>query len=656
VISSRRAVFLSYASEDAVPAARICESLRAAGIEVWFDQAELRGGDAWDATIRRQIKDCALFLPVISANTHARIEGYFRLEWKLAVDRSHLISPDQAFVLPVVIDQTPQTDERIPDRFRELHWTCAPAGNLGRQFIERVTELLRAPEERVAMPVPQALNQSPVVVTRRKGSRAFLWIASTVALALGALATYRIIPTNRIVTAKGPAAIPAPSTPQAQGLDKSIAVLPFVNMSEDRNQEYFADGLSEELIDLLTRVPELRVVARTSSFAFRGRPTSVAEIGKALAVGHVVEGSVRKAGDSIRVTVQLVEASSGYHLWSQSYDRKLSDIFSIQDDIATAVVRTLKVRLLWSAWPSNGQARHAQTYNVLLQCRFLSRTGSDREARQCYERAAAADPQYALGWALLATDYDRADPRSCDAARKAVHLDPDLPTAHVAMAYCYEYADWNWTGATAEIQRALAQDVNNFGALGAAAELALHTGRFHESLEFSRRALERDPVASGAWAAVADALWFGGDLDQAVEHYRQALALQPGEDYVHWMLGFALTQSGDPVAGLSEVQQIRQDSYRNWALAVVCFAMHRKADSDHALTELTRKYGATRPFLVSEAHAYRKELDLAYEWLEKAYQQHDPDLAWLRVGFFAGFYQQSDPRFLQIVRKLNFPE
>ncbi|MBV8306424.1 MAG: TIR domain-containing protein, partial [Gammaproteobacteria bacterium] len=231
------AVFLSYASQDAETAQMICVALRAAGIEVWLDQSELRGGDAWDHSIREQIQACALFVPIISANAHARVEGYFRLEWKLAVDRSYRIAPDQAFLLPVVIDDTQQADRRIPDRFRELQWTRLPARQVPPAFVERVQRLLSA--TRSVEPRDQPAE------TRRSGAaevhsgpawlRPVLLVAVLIFVAAISYAMW-----ERFV-------LPKRTAPAFVSGDKSIAVLPFVDMSEKKDQEYFADGMAEEI-------------------------------------------------------------------------------------------------------------------------------------------------------------------------------------------------------------------------------------------------------------------------------------------------------------------------------------------------------------------------------------------------------------------------
>jgi len=260
--ASSRAIFLSYASQDGEAAQRICDALRAAGLEVWFDQNELRGGDAWDASIRKKIKECMLFMPVISTNTESRSEGYFRLEWKLAVDRSHLMADDRAFLLPVVIDDTPETTARVPDRFRDRQWTRLLDGATPAAFVERVHMLLAGG---AAAGLPGG--------------------ASGVA----------------------PAAANAATAPACE--PSSIAVLPFLNRSHDEEDEYFSDGLADELLNVLAKIRGLRVAARSSAFMFKGKGATVAEVGRALNVATVLEGTVRKAGNRIRITVQLVKVA-----------------------------------------------------------------------------------------------------------------------------------------------------------------------------------------------------------------------------------------------------------------------------------------------------------------------------------------------------------
>ena len=319
-----RAIFLSYASEDAEAARRICEALRAAGIEVWLDQSELRGGDAWDRQIRERIHSCRLFIAVVSSHTQTRHEGYFRREWKLAVDRTHDMLEQMAFLLPVVIDATPERGAAVPDKFHEVQWTRLPGGETPPQFVARVARLL-LPEPISATPVRPHLGAAPTALTPGRPSRLRRSLPVAIAVLLGGALTYLLA--DKLRNPKHGATAP-PATSTALTLSPpvtttataafappphSIAVLPFVNLSGDKEQEYFSDGLTEELLNSLAEIDGLQVAARTSSFSFREHP-DIATVAHKLNVGAVLEGSVRRSGHTVRITAQLINAVSGFHL------------------------------------------------------------------------------------------------------------------------------------------------------------------------------------------------------------------------------------------------------------------------------------------------------------------------------------------------------
>jgi len=390
------AVFLSYASEDAAAAERIAAALRSTGIEVWFDQSELRGGDAWDRMIHEQIQACALFMPIISANAHARVEGYFRLEWKLAVDRSHRMAPDQAFLLPVVIDDTRQNDTRIPDRFRELQWTRLPAGETTPAFVERLRRLLspeNSPASDRAFSVGSAVTSTaaPRGLPRRRTGVLYAAIGAALLLAVGYFALGRL----------------TGSKPHAQGA-ASIAVLPLANESGEASQQYFSDGISEDLITALSQFPGLKVIGRTSAFQFRDSKEDSRTIGAKLGVAHLVEGSVRRSGEMVRVSAELIDTGDGSTQWSERYDRPYKDLFALQDEITRAVAAALQAKLVpgqhagaQSERPPGGSL---EAYNALLQGRFyVSRlTEADtRKAIESYTQATQIDPRYAVAWSEL---------------------------------------------------------------------------------------------------------------------------------------------------------------------------------------------------------------------------------------------------------------
>ena len=319
------AVFLSYASQDAEAAQKICEALRAAGIEVFLDQSELRGGDAWDQKIRREIHDCALFIPVISANTASRHEGYFRLEWDLADQRTHMIARSRVFVVPVCLDATTEVAADVPESFQRVQWTRLPGGETPPAFVERiqapavpgavaVERSVRVPHRRLREPVP-----------RHPGGQSRCCSRSLPSSSRGARRTSLLTSSGSPDTRTLRDAAPRPPrTPTAfNPPPHSIAVLPFVNLSGDKEQEYFSDGLTEELLNSLAEINELQVAARTSSFSFKGKDTDIGTIAHKLNVGAVLEGSVRRSAHTIRITAQLINAVTGFHLWSKTYDRDL---------------------------------------------------------------------------------------------------------------------------------------------------------------------------------------------------------------------------------------------------------------------------------------------------------------------------------------------
>jgi hypothetical protein len=288
-------VFLSYASQDAEAAKRICNALRAAGIEVWFDQSELRGGEAWDRHITKQIRDCALFLAVISANTEERSEGYFRREWRVAAERMRDMADDRTFLLAVVIDSTCEDTARVPDRFREFQWIRLRGGEAPPAAVERVRRLL-APTEPLtpSSHAAGAGSEADAIGYRRvaqgRKMRNPLWPA-LLALASIVIAGGAYLVLDRFAVSKR-----SPAASTAIG-EKSVTVLPFADLSEKHDQEYFADGLAEEVLDRLTQVAGLRVPARASSFYFKARNERPAAIASELGVAHLLEGTVRRADD-----------------------------------------------------------------------------------------------------------------------------------------------------------------------------------------------------------------------------------------------------------------------------------------------------------------------------------------------------------------------
>ncbi len=631
-----RAVFLSYASEDAEPARRICEALKSAGIEVWFDQSELRGGDAWDAAIRTQIKGCALFVPIISANAHARVEGYFRLEWKLAVDRSHLMAPDQAFLLPVVIDDTPQSDPRIPERFRELQWTHLPDGTGTAAFVEHVSRLLG--DGRVAAP-PVAPAAAPAPAAPARGRPAALggkglWAA--VAL-IAAASAYLLA--DRLTSAHRPTADAPPAATA-----RTIAVLPFADLSEKHDQEYFGDGLAEELIDLLAKTPGLQVIARTSSFSFKGKQATVGEIGRVLNVANVLEGSVRKSGKRLRITTQLVRTDTGGHLWSEIYDRDEEDVFAVQAEIAKAVAARLRLTLLGNAAAPAVRTPIPQAHELYLQGRYqvaLETVDGTSTAVESFRQALAIDPNFAAAWAGLAfarfrqaangyvpvkSAYDEA---MID-AQNAVALDPDLEAGHSMVGAILWSRDLDWTGARAAVERAIALDPNSSQALFGSALLTMTLEGVDAALPKFRHVLEVDPLNLLYRRYFARFLYFTGRLEEAETMVRGVLQANPSFPAAHYELGRILLARGRVTEAIAEFEaEPKTSGWHRFGLPLGYYAAKRTADAEAALKEQLRDPAGSE-YQVAETYAFMGDVDRAFYWLNRAVERRDPGIQWMR--------------------------
>ena len=680
---SKRAVFLSYASEDAAAAARICARLRGAGIEVWFDQSELRGGDAWDGAIRKQIKTCTLFIPVISANTHARVEGYFRLEWKLAIDRSYLIAPDQAFLLPVVIDDTTLADERIPDRFRELHWTQLPAGDTPAAFVDRVLRLT-APDERFAHVAGRLLSNgapSTAVAPRLPARTALVsWLSkaalavstAAVVIALGYVAVERFRQSKRptaveptTTSALHPTA-PAPSTV----LEKSIAVLPFVDMSEKKDQEYFSDGLSEELIDHLAHSTDLKVIARTSSFQFKGRSEDVRSIAAKLSVANLLEGSVRKAGSDLRITVQLIRASDGTHLWSQTYERKLKDIFKVQEEIAATVARALNIALNAQTQRVLAREPTAAAYDAYLRgTQLFSEAEDDAQwhaVLNFFDKAIALDPTFAAAYARRAwsiinaadwhiTDAVRADARQ--SAERAVSLAPNLGDAHLALGFVLEIGYFDMSGAEREFNRALALAPGSAEVQRSFAGFSANLGHFETAVAAARHAVILDPQSYRSRWILVRVLVFARRFGDALAAIKEGTAIKPdGRAFGPYRATIYLMLDQPEIASKTcESASIPiAAADREWCLALAYHALGKFSEAATRLDSLRKSVANTSPYTIAQVYAQWGQTNDALGWLATAEQQRDAALTFLKVDPLLDPIR-NELAFERLKRRLDFP-
>ena len=452
------------------------------------------------------------------------------------------------------------------------------------------------------------------------------------------------------VAASSAPAIPAPQPPAAEPVpaqpatapapaQASIAVLPFVDMSQDKDQEYFSDGISEELLNLLAKIPQLQVTARTSSFSFKGKDIPIPEIARTLQVAHILEGSVRKAGDQVRVTAQLINAVNDKHLWSQTYDRKLDDVFAIQDEIAADVVKQLKVTLLGEA--PKVRTTDPEAYAMYLQAVQLGRQNTAEALKQSellFRKVLAIDPRYAPAWDGLARKFltesnqgflpfKEGYARAREAATHALAIDPEYAPAHAQLGRLTMDGDNDLAGAAQHLDRALALDPADWDVLRNSAALLSNLGRQDEALALGEASVRRDPVNMSALFNLGLDRRFAGRFDAAIASFRTVLSLTPGRVSAHAELGNALLLKGDAPGALREIEQEQSALWKMIGLPMAYHALGRKADSDAALAALIAKLEKEAPYNIAYVHAFRGEADETFAWLDKAVEYGDPGIA-----------------------------
>ena len=526
-----QAIFLSYSSDDADAAHRICDALRVEGLDVWFDQSELRGGDAWDASIKKQIKECALFVPMISASTNARSEGYFRLEWKLAVDRSHLMADDQAFFLPVVLDDSPEPTARVPDKFRERQWTRLSDHQAMAAFATRISKLLSGS----GVSAINTPNAPPIIVKP---------------------------------------ALRAGSTPDAdEGF--RVAVLPFKYRGGSADIAALAEGMSEEIVTGLSRFSYLRVIARGATLQLPSEAADVRTIGKELGARYVMEGSLRQAGATLRVSVQLMDATTGAHLWAETYDRafKPEDIFALQDDLVPRIVSTIAdaygvlPRSMSNTLRGRAPDQLTPYEAVIRSFGYYERITPEEhaEVRACLEYAVDKAPGSANCWAMLSLIYvheynsgfnvrPHALGRTVGAARRAVAAGPANHLAYHALAwalhFCKEFQESRHAA-----ERAMALNPMDASTSARMGLMIAYAGDWAHGCALAERARELNPNHPGWY-------WFGDLFNAYRQHdYRGALnfalkGIKQGYIFTNATLTAIYAQLGERDAAANALREV----------------------------------------------------------------------------------------------------
>jgi adenylate cyclase len=516
-----RAVFLSYASQDGEAARRICEALRGAGIEVWFDRSELRGGDVWDQQIRRQIRDCALFIPIISNNTQARLEGYFRREWKLAIARTHDMAEEKPFLVPVIVDDTVDQAANVPDAFRAVQWTHLPAGDTPPSFAERILRLVGGGPHSTA----------------------------------------------------APAVMPAAAQQRAAALpDKpSIAVLPFTDMTGAEKGDYFTDGIVDEITTALSRFSSLFVIANSSTLVYRGEVRNLQRIARELGVRYLLEGSVRQAGSQVRISVKLTDGVDNVPFWNQRFDGVKEDAFALQDKVANMIAAQIEPHIEEAelrrihAKPASDPGAYELYLRALHEFRRFDKAGNDA-AQGLLERALELNSGFGLALQLASQtrtfsyingwtdDVESTRKLGREFARRALQHSPGDARVLVAAAMAAVFLSDDLDVAATMVERSLAINPNSTTHIVLSAWVRMFRGEAALALAQMENAARLNPqISTGAFALLLLGFCHLAlrRFDEAIRAFRESAHRRQETD----MLKFGIAMS---LAHLGKVEEATQ--------------------------------------------------------------------------------------------------
>ncbi|HZM71307.1 MAG TPA: protein kinase [Candidatus Cryosericum sp.] len=519
---------------------------------------------------------------------------------------------------------------------------------------------------------------SPATPSRAGRPRPWIWATGGAGVVVAVVAAFWL--GDRRGSGDGPADASATSVPAGMAAvgaavvaaNRSIAVLPFVDMSPGRDQEYFSDGLTEELLNALAKIPELKVAGRTSSFSFKGKNEALPAIGQKLGVASILEGSVRKAGDKVRITAQLVKAQDGFHLWSETYDRKLDDIFAVQDDIARSVAGALEATLLGR--DATTKKPDARAYDLILQARFVLQTTTEealQRARDLLQRALDLSPDYAPIWAEMGLLHLREKERATtvesqqraldqvrEALTRALDLDPRLAIAHSRLARVQQ-GSWEFAAAERSTERALAAAPKSTAVLSNAASLYKTLGRLNDAIALEEQVHEVDPLNLLGFTNLADSYRQAGRLDEAEGLVRQVLELKPDSSTAHLRLAQIHLLRGRPdEAKASFAKWNEMARYGDYARLFYESTVEHLAGDERASVaateEFEKRFGAGDPSACAQVRAWRGETGAAFTWLEKALAARDPYMASLKSDLYLTSLH-ADARWDALLKKIGLP-
>ena len=511
-------------------------------------------------------------------------------------------------------------------------------------------------------PTPEGIKRTEVADAARQRSRGGAWIYIVL---IGVALSVGLFFVGRYTAGHGTSQVREVTT-ASHG--KSIAVLPLINESGDPKDEYFSDGLSEELIAALAQISGLKVIGRSSSFRFKERKEEPKTIGEKLGVSTLLDGTVRKQGDRVRIVAELVNAADGIQLWTRTFDRQLKDIFAVQEEIANAVAESLKVTLLATQEkPSQIATNNVEAHNAYLQghFHFQRRNLEDyRKAVGYFDQAIRLDPDYALAYAERSEAWsfigDLTGQRATawlkakSDAEKAVEIAPSLAEAHAALGWVRFFIDWKFTEGLSELKRAKELSPANPTANDLLARVIVYLGRVDEAERQARQAVELDPLSVTAQGNLGRVLFVAGKLDEADAVARKAADLQPSAAGNHRYQVLVAVERGDGETALREAQLEPDEGYRRFELALAQYVRGDRAAADAALADLIANGRDQLAYQIAEVYAVRGETDKAFEWLQISFDNHDTGTLTLLIDpLLRGL--RDDPRYKNLLAKLGLP-
>jgi len=648
-------IFVCYAHEDAGTVYPELQQLRDAGVNIWYDEG-IPPGANWRAQIGGALDGAEKVLFYASSASMASDHCNREINYALDEDKS---------IVPVLLDDSPlPADLKMGlSRVQMIHKSELSED----AYIRTLGGALGATGLTAEDPAQASAAVAQSSASGNKGvARGALIGVAVVAVVIAAYLFSQPEPTTSPVSKYVPQTTEVAQTPVAK---RSIAVLPFVNMSSDPEQEYFSDGISEELLNLLAKNPELKVISRSSAFTFKGKDVDIPTVAAQLGVAHVLEGSVRKAGNRVRVTAQLIDAETDTHLWSETYDRELNDVFAIQDEIAGQVVEQLNVALF--GMPSAEQDVNLDAYTLYLQGRHLSNIASPESletAEGLLKQALAIDPNYADAWLVLARNYsgqrqasvmpgEKANQLRNEAIERARFLDPENAEVYADLAGGAMFIERDLSAAAKHLARGMALEPTNTRINWSAANLALNLGRLEDAEAFMEYVTTHDPLCADCITGLSSVYMLQGKLDEAAK--TNATANLMGVPFVDANLVSALILllQGQHDTSLATWRKANPGPFRTYGEAITLYSMGRETEFVATFEELKAQFGADYPTMVARVYAWMGDKDSAFEWLGRYHVEH-PELGPVIGNFWELLSVElhslhDDPRWLAHLRRLG---